>query len=226
MADSYGVRARVCREYPELAVAKDFSIPGCARIRRTVFSVEAFHTIGPRSQLEIDVRIRYLVACRPIADHEEDGIILCEVQEMMAVASAGWKADAGALPYGLSTPVRHKHQFPLKHINELVLLGMSVSSGRLTTRQHTNEIDAVILEAGVIAQAAIIALTLSLPERLGIAGCVALRHVGRSKYLRSSYHGCLLADREDCQHRIAPTIFRVCQNGASRCAQHVLNPVR
>ena len=67
------------------------SIPGCARIRRTVFSVVAFHTIGPRSQLEINVRIRYLIAYRPITDHEEDGIILFEVLEMMAVAGSGWK---------------------------------------------------------------------------------------------------------------------------------------
>src|SRR5471030_2158015 len=67
------------------------SIPGCPRIRRTVFPVEGFHAIGARLQLQIDVRIRLLIACRPVADHEEDGIILGEIQKMMAVARSSWK---------------------------------------------------------------------------------------------------------------------------------------
>ena len=77
-------------------------------------------------------------------------------------------------------------------VNELVLLGMRVSRRRLTIGQNPNKIDAVILEPCMIAEAPGIALALSLPERLGIAGCVALRHIGWPEYLRYSCHGRLL----------------------------------
>jgi len=62
--------------------------------------VETFHAIRPRFQFQIDVRIRDLITCRPVADYEEDRVFLREIQEMMAVARSGWKADAGALPNG------------------------------------------------------------------------------------------------------------------------------
>src|SRR5476651_498319 len=114
---------------------------------------------------------------------------------MMAVARSSWKADAGARPNGFTTRVGHKHELALKHVNELVLPGMRVSRRRLTTGQNPNKVDAIILESGMIAQAPCVALALSLPKRLGIARCVALRHIGWSEYLRSSCHGCLLADR-------------------------------
>jgi hypothetical protein len=109
------------------------------------------------------VRIRYLIACRPVADHEKDRILLREIQEMMAVARSGWKADAGARLNGFAIGVGHKHEFALEHVNELVLLGMSVSRRRLTTEQNSNEIDAEILEPGMIAQAQVIALALYPP---------------------------------------------------------------
>ena len=94
---------------------------------------------------------------------------------MMAVARSSWKADAGARPNGFATRVGHKHELALNHVNELVLLGMRVSRRRLTIGQNPNEVDAVILEPRMISEAPGIALALSLPERLGIAGCVALR---------------------------------------------------
>jgi hypothetical protein len=71
-----------------------------------------------------------------------------------------------------------------------------VSRRRLTTGQNPNKIDAVILESCMTSEAPGIALTLSLPERLGIAGCVALRQIGWPEYFRSSDR--LLADRENC----------------------------
>src|ERR1700722_251777 len=108
---------------------------------------------------------------------------------MMAVARSGWKADAGARPNGFATRVGHKHELALKHVHELVLLGMGVSRRRLTTGQNPNKIDAVILNPGMIAQAPVVAFALSLPERFRIAGCVALRHIGWFEYLRSSRHG-------------------------------------
>src|SRR5450631_1933402 len=113
---------------------------------------------------------------------------------MMAVARSGWKADAGTWLNGFATRVGHKHEFTLEHVNELVLLGMSVSGRRLAAGQNSNEIDAVILEPGMIAQAPVIALALSLPEQLGIAGCVALRHIGWFEYPGPSRHARLLAD--------------------------------
>jgi hypothetical protein len=121
-------------------------------------------------------------------------------QEMMAVARSSWKADAGARPNGFATRVGHKHELPLYHVNELVLLRMRVSRRRLTIGQNPNKVDAVILEPRMIAEASGIALALSLPERLGIAGCVALRHIGWPECLRSSCHGPLLTDREDCKY--------------------------
>ena len=90
------------------------------------------------------------------------------------------------------TRVGHKHELALNHVNELVLPGMRVSRRRLTTGQNPNKIDAVILEPCMIAEAPGIAVALPLPERLGIAGCVALRHIGWPEYLRSSCHGRLL----------------------------------
>src|SRR5213075_109726 len=92
---------------------------------------------------------------------------------MMAVARSSWKADAGARPNGFATPVGHKHELALKHVNELVLLGMRVSRRRLTIGQNPNKFGAVILEPCMFAEALGIAHALSLPERLGIAGCVA-----------------------------------------------------
>ena len=58
---------------------------------------------------------------------------------MMAVAC--WKADAGARPDGLATRVGYENEFARKHVNELVLLGMGMSSGRLTTGRNSNKID-------------------------------------------------------------------------------------
>jgi hypothetical protein len=89
--------------------------------------------------------INDVLACRPVADHEEDGILLREIQEMMAVARSSWKTDAGARPNGFAIRVGHKHELALNHVNELVLLGMRVSRRRLTTGQNPNKIDAVIL---------------------------------------------------------------------------------
>lgn len=65
--------------FPKYLSAPRRSIPCCAWVWRSVFTVEAFRAIGPRFQFEINVRIRYLIACRPIADHEEHRILLCDI---------------------------------------------------------------------------------------------------------------------------------------------------
>jgi hypothetical protein len=88
---------------------------------------------------------------------------------MMAVTRSGWKGDAGTRPNIFATSVGYKHEFALKHVNELILLGMSVSRGRLTARQNSNEIDAVILEPTMVTQASVITLALYFPKLLGIA---------------------------------------------------------
>src|SRR5215475_8922840 len=111
---------------------------------------------------------------------------------MMAIARSSWKADADARPNGFATRVGHKHQLALNHVNELVLLRMRVPRRRLTIGQNPNKVDAVIFEPRMIAEAPGIALALSLPERLRIAGCVALRQIGWPEYLRSSCHSRLL----------------------------------
>ena len=113
------------------------SIPGWTRIRGTVFPAEASYAIGPRFQLQIDVRIRHLIACCPVADHEEDGILLREIQEMMAIARSSWKADAGARPNGFTTRVGHKHELALNHVNELVL--------HLASKTHCSTVPATLL---------------------------------------------------------------------------------
>src|ERR1700732_5255445 len=69
---------------------------------------------------------------------------------------------------------------------------MRVSRRRLTIGQNPNKIDAVILDPCMIAETPGIAFALSLPKRLGIAGCVALRCIGWPEYLRSTCHGRLL----------------------------------
>jgi hypothetical protein len=85
-------------------------IPSRARIWRTVFPEEGSRAIKSRFQLHIDVWICDLIACGPVADHEEDGILLREIQEMMAVARSSWKADSGARPNGFATRVAHSCQ--------------------------------------------------------------------------------------------------------------------
>src|SRR5258708_16815105 len=111
---------------------------------------------------------------------------------MMAIARSSWKADAGTRPNGFATRVGHKHELALNHVNELVLLRMRVSCRRLTIGQNPNKVDAVILEPRMIAEAPGIALALSLPERLGIAGCAPLRYIGWPESLSSSSHTPLL----------------------------------
>jgi hypothetical protein len=105
--------------------------------------------------------MRHLIACRPVADHEEDGILLREIQEMVAIARSSWKADAAARPNGFATRVGHKHELALNHVNELVLLRMRVSRRRLTIGQNPNKVDALILEPRMIAETPGIALALS-----------------------------------------------------------------
>ena len=62
---------------------------------------------------------------------------------------------------------------------------MRVSRRRLTIRQNPNKIDAVVFEPCMIAEAPGIALALSLPERLGIAGSVVLQHINTSAGLNT-----------------------------------------
>ena len=57
---------------------------------------------------------------------------------------------------------------------------MRVTGRRLAAGQDPNEIDAVVLESRMVAQAPVVALALSFPERLRIARRVALWHIGRS----------------------------------------------
>ncbi len=80
---------------------------------------------------------------------------------------------------GPTVCVRHEHEFALEHIDELILLRMCVTSRRLAARQDPNEIDPIILQPRMVSEAPIVPLALSLPERLGITECVALRHIAR-----------------------------------------------
>src|SRR5262245_32157548 len=70
---------------------------------------------------------------------------------------------------------------------------MRVTGRRLATGQDPNEVDAVVLEPRMVAQASVETLALSLPERLGIARRVALWHISWSEDLRSLCHLRLLA---------------------------------
>src|SRR6476661_10324580 len=70
---------------------------------------------------------------------------------------------------------------------------MRVTGRRLSAGQDPNEVDAVVLEPRMVAQASVETLALSLPERLRIARRVALWHIGWSEDLRSLCHLCLLA---------------------------------
>jgi hypothetical protein len=87
---------------------------------------------------------------------------------MMPVSRSGRKADACPRPYNLATRVRYEHKLALQHIDELVLSGMCVTGGGLTARLNANEIDTVVLDPCVVAQAPVVALSLRVSERLGI----------------------------------------------------------
>src|SRR5262245_63297277 len=100
----------------------------------------------------------------------------------MSVAGACRKANACARPDGLTTCVRHEHKFALDHIDELILLRVRVTGRRLTARLDPNKIHSIILQARIVPQAPIVSLTLSLPERLRIARCVALGHIDWFEY--------------------------------------------
>ena len=71
----------------------------------------------------------------------------------MAVAGACRKTDARADPDGLATRVGHEHELALEHVDELILLRMRVTGRRLAAGQNPNEIDAVVLEPRMVAQA-------------------------------------------------------------------------
>ena len=95
----------------------------------------------------------------------------------------------------VATRVGHEHELALEHVDELILLRMRVTGRRLAAGQNPNEIDAVVLEPRMVAQAPVVALALPFPERLRIARCVALWHIGGPEYLRSPRHGRVLAER-------------------------------
>src|SRR5262245_56520655 len=86
-------------------------------------------------------------------------------------------------PNGLPTRVRHEHELALYHVDEFILLRLRVAGRRLAAGQDPNEVDAVVLEPCMVAQASVETLALSLPKRLGIARRVALWHIGRSEDL-------------------------------------------
>src|SRR5215813_7070057 len=155
--------------------------------------MEFFDTIRSRFQLKIDIGVSHLIAHRPVADNDKNGIPLREIQEMMTVPGPSREPDTHAGPDGFPTRVRHEHELALYHVDELILLRMRVTGRRLAAGQDPNEVDAVVLEPRMVAQASVETLALSLPERLGIARRVALWHIGWSEDLRSLCHPRLLA---------------------------------
>src|SRR5262245_1213370 len=110
----------------------------------------------------------------------------------MSIAGACRKANARAGPDGLTTCIRHEHEFALDHVDELILLRVRVAGRRLAAGQDPNEIDAVILQPRMVPEAPVVPLALALPERLGIARCVALGHIAGFEDFRSPCHSRLL----------------------------------
>src|SRR5262245_55828906 len=168
-------------------VARD-SVAGHARMRRAILVTESLFAIRPRFQFQVDIRIRHFIIGGAVADDEEGGILVREIQEVMSVAGASRKANACARPDGLATCVRHEREFTLNHIDELILLRVRVTGRRLTAGLDPNEIHSVILQPRIVPQAPIVPLTLPLPERLRIARCVALGHIAWFEYFRSPCH--------------------------------------
>ena len=98
-----------------------------AWIRCSILATEPFDAIRSRFQLQIDIGISHLIACSPVADHEEDGILLRHIQKMVTVAGPRREADAHARPDGFATRVRDEHELALDHVDELILFRMRVT---------------------------------------------------------------------------------------------------
>ena len=54
-------------------------------------------------QFQVDIGIRHLITCNAVADDQKGGILIGEVQEVMAIAGACRKANARAGPDGENT---------------------------------------------------------------------------------------------------------------------------
>jgi hypothetical protein len=92
-----------------------------------------FDAVRSGFQLKIDIRVGHFISYSAVANDEEGGIFVREIQEMMSVPGTCWKANAGAGPDTFSTRVRHEHEFALEHVNEFILLRMRVTRRRLST---------------------------------------------------------------------------------------------
>jgi hypothetical protein len=74
---------------------------------------------------------------------------------MMTVAGPGGEPDTISGPDGFATRVRHEHDLALDHVDELILLRMRVPGRRLAAGQNSYEVDAVVPEPRMIAQASV-----------------------------------------------------------------------
>src|SRR5262245_50861019 len=63
-------------------------------VGRTVLVQVASLAIDAESYAKIDVGVSDLVVIRAIADNEEGGVTVGQVQEMVSVARAGWEGNA------------------------------------------------------------------------------------------------------------------------------------
>jgi hypothetical protein len=97
-------------------------------IRGPVLAAPFAHAVGSSFEFEIYVGVYDLVAGRSIADNEKTRISICFIQEMVTIASTSGEADACTGVHYLSTAICHKDELTLKHVDELILLGVGMTS--------------------------------------------------------------------------------------------------
>src|SRR5690242_19415815 len=101
----------------------------CESVRRPVL-VHKLPVAVDYKRLQVIVRVAAFVAGRSVSHFEIDNLFLGLVDQSVAVASAGFEASAHTRRESGSTLVGVQGWMSLQNVDELVLLGMSMTQRR------------------------------------------------------------------------------------------------
>src|SRR5690349_6766941 len=118
---------------------------------------------------QVEVRIMAAFARRPRPDHQEGGIPVGPIDQMMAVRHPGGKRRRIARHHPRLAIRFDKHEFAVEHVDELVLRLVPVALRRCGTRLEPNQLDAELRQAAGIAERLGMAAPHQVAERRRIA---------------------------------------------------------
>ena len=165
------------------------SVASGRSVGRAVLVREGVLAVGSKLGVQVDVGIGDLVVAAAVADDQEQDVGVRPIDEAVRVARSGGEAGAHAGPELLRAGIGLQHHLALQHVDELVLAAVCVTVGGLPARNDAREVHAEVLQPGVVAEPAVVAVLVGRAQRLGIARGVALRHLGRIEGGRGWLHG-------------------------------------